>query len=58
MTAGCLIWCVPAAIFSFAQADDERWENLLAAPERRPRLDAFLKASAAEGDVALDPSRL
>lgn len=39
------------ARFLLAQESDERWETLLAHPEPRPRLDAFLRASAAEGGL-------
>lgn len=46
------------ARFLLARQDDERWEQLLAAPQTRPRLDAFLRESAAEGDQPLDPRRL
>ena len=46
------------ARFLLSQEDDGRWERLLAAPGRRPRLDAFLSASAAEEDEVLDRTRL
>lgn len=46
------------ARFLAARQDDDRWENLLAYPVARPRLDAFLRESAAEGETPLDPSRL
>ncbi len=46
------------ARFLLARQDDERWEQLLAAPQTRPRLDAFLRESAAEGDEPLVPRRL
>jgi len=46
------------ARFLLARQDDERWEQVLAAPQTRPRLDAFLRQSAAEGDQPLDPRRL
>lgn len=38
--------------------DDDRWEELIASPERRPRLEAFLRESATEGDESLDLERL
>ena len=41
-----------------AQKDDERWEQLLNDPQPRPKLEAFLRESAAEGESPLDPSRL
>jgi hypothetical protein len=46
------------ARFLAARQDDERWESLLAYPEARPKLDTFLRESAAEGEAPLDPSRL
>jgi hypothetical protein len=46
------------ARFLLARQDDERWERLLAYPGRRPKLDVFLRESAAEGDEPLDPQRL
>ena len=46
------------ARFLAARQEDDRWETLLAHPERRPKLDAFLRESAAEGEAALDVSRL
>lgn len=46
------------ARFLLARQDDEAWEQRLADPKSRPRLDAFLRESAAEGDETLDPSRL
>ncbi len=46
------------ARFLAARQDDERWESLLAYPKPRPKLDAFMRESAAEGEEPLDPSRL
>ncbi|HEY1718076.1 MAG TPA: hypothetical protein VGH42_07245 [Verrucomicrobiae bacterium] len=46
------------ARFLLARQDDEAWERRLASPQSRPRLDAFLRESAAEGDSPLDPNRL
>ena len=46
------------ARFLAARQDDERWESLLAYPEARPKLDAFLRESATEGEAPLDPGRL
>ena len=46
------------ARFLLARQDDERWERLIASPERRPKLDEFLRESAAEPESPLDPSRL
>jgi uncharacterized damage-inducible protein DinB len=41
-----------------SQEDDEHWEQLLNDPQPRPKLEAFLRESAAEGESPLDPSRL
>ena len=46
------------ARFLLAQQGDERWEQLLAYPRPRPKLEAFLKESAAAPDEPLDPQRL
>jgi len=46
------------ARFLAARQDDDRWESLLSYPATRPRLDAFLRESAAEGETLLDSSRL
>ena len=46
------------ARFLVARQDDDRWESLLNYPAARPRLDAFLRESATEGEVPLDTSRL
>jgi len=41
-----------------AQVDDERWEQLVNDPHPHPKLETFLRESAAEGETPLDPSRL
>jgi hypothetical protein len=46
------------ARFLLSRADDERWERLLAHPKRRPKLDAFVRESAAEPDEPMDVNRL
>jgi hypothetical protein len=46
------------ARFLLAQQDDERWEQLINDPRPRPKLEAFLRESAAEGESPLDPDRL
>lgn len=46
------------ARFLLARQDDEAWEDRLDYPQARPRLDAFLRDSAVEGDAPLDPSHL
>ena len=40
------------------QLDDERWEKLLSEPGPRPRLEAFVRESAEEGESPLDIDRL
>ncbi len=46
------------ARFLLARQQDVQWEALIADPKPRPRLDAFLRESAAEADQALDLRRL
>ena len=46
------------ARFLLARQDDEAWERRLAYPQSRPRLDAFLRESAAGGDAPLDLNQL
>lgn len=46
------------ARFLLARQQDERWEAIVAEPECRPRLNAFLRESAAEGDEPFDIRRL
>jgi hypothetical protein len=46
------------AHFLLARQDDEAWERRLADSQPHPRLESFLRESAAEGDEPLDPSRL
>jgi hypothetical protein len=46
------------ARFLLAQQGDDRWEQLLAYPDPRPKLETFLRESAAEADAPLDPQRL
>jgi len=40
------------ARFLLARKDDEAWERRIAYSQTLPRLDAFLRDSAAEGDVS------
>ncbi|MGD0464594.1 MAG: DUF2281 domain-containing protein [Tepidisphaeraceae bacterium] len=49
---------VDFARFLLARQDDEAWERQIADSRPRPRLESFLRESAAEGDEPLDPSRL
>ena len=46
------------ARFLLARQQDERWEAVIADPNPRPRLDAFLRESATEADEAIDLKRL
>jgi hypothetical protein len=46
------------ARFLLAREDDERWEQLIASSQRRPKLDAFLRQSAAEPSTPMDLDRL
>ena len=46
------------ARFLLARQQDEAWERQLASTQTLPRLESFLRESAAEGDEPLDPSRL
>ena len=46
------------ARFLLARQSDEAWEKTLATPRKRPKLEAFLRDSAVEGDEPLDPSKL
>jgi hypothetical protein len=46
------------ARYLLTRQTDEAWEQRLAHPQPRPRLDLFLRESAAEGDEPLDPTRL
>jgi len=46
------------ARFLLAQQSDERWEQIIADPNPRPKLDEFLRQSQAEGSTPMDPDRL
>jgi hypothetical protein len=46
------------ARFLLARQQDERWEAIIADPQPRPRLEAFLRESATEADESLDLKRL
>ena len=46
------------ARFLLARQDDERWERLIESSAPRPKLDAFLRESAAEPASPLDLGRL
>jgi hypothetical protein len=46
------------ARFLLARQSDEAWERLIAYPERRPRLDAFMESALAEGHSPLDIQKL
>jgi hypothetical protein len=46
------------ARFLLAQQGDAHWEQIIADPNRRPKLDEFLKKSKAEGSEPMDVDRL
>jgi hypothetical protein len=46
------------ARFLLSNADDERWEQLIADPTRRPKLEAYVRESASEGDEPMNLQRL
>ena len=46
------------ARFLLAQQGDQRWEEIIADPTPRPKLEAFLKQSKAEGSEPMDMDRL
>ena len=46
------------ARFLLEKQNDQAWDERLGYPKSRPRLDAFLRESATEGDEPLDPNRL
>jgi hypothetical protein len=46
------------ALFLLARQADERWEQIVAEPTPRPKLEEFLKASKEQGSEALDVDRL
>ena len=46
------------ARFLLAQEGDQRWEQIIADPNRRPKLEEFLKKSKAEGSEPMDLDRL
>jgi len=46
------------ARFLLAKEGDDQWEQMIADAKPRPKLDAFLRESAAEPASPLDPSSL
>lgn len=46
------------AHFLLSRSDDNAWERLLSDPKPRPRLEEFMRQTAAESDEPLDQSRL
>ena len=46
------------APFLLARDGDAAWEATIADDRKRPKLNAFLAASRAEGSAPLDPERL
>ena len=49
---------VDFARFLLARQEDQAWESRIDSTERCPRLEAFIRESAAEGDEPLDLKRL
>lgn len=45
------------ARFLLAREGDQRWEQIIADPKPRPRLEEFLKESRAEGSEPMDTDR-
>ena len=46
------------ARFLLAREGDDRWEQIISEDKPRPKLEAFLKESAAEGSEPMDLKRL
>jgi hypothetical protein len=46
------------ARFLLAREGDERWEQIISETKPRPKLEALLKESAAEGSEPMDLKRL
>ncbi|MBV8781479.1 MAG: hypothetical protein JO353_08790 [Phycisphaerae bacterium] len=46
------------ARFLLAQQGDARWEQIIADPTPRPKLNAFLQESKREGSEPMDSARL
>jgi hypothetical protein len=46
------------ARFLLSRGEDEAWDRLLDDPRKRPRLEAFIRESAADEDEPLDQFRL
>lgn len=46
------------AKFLLAQASDARWEEIIDDPQPRPKLQAFVEKTVAEGSEPLDLDRL
>jgi hypothetical protein len=46
------------AKFLLDRQGDERWEQIIAEPKPRPKLESFVREALAEGSEPLDPDRL
>ena len=46
------------ARFLLSREGDERWEQIIADPTPRPKLDEYVRAALAEGSEPLDPDKL
>jgi hypothetical protein len=49
---------VDFARFLLERAGDERWEQIIADPTPRPKLDEFIRAALADGSEPLDVDQL
>ena len=58
LSAGKRSAVVEFARFLRSQADDDRWEQLISDPKRRPKLEAFVRESAEEPEEPMDFKRL
>jgi hypothetical protein len=46
------------ARFLLSRVEDDKWERLISDQNARPRLEAFVRESATEGEMPLDLNRL
>jgi hypothetical protein len=52
------LFLVRVGFATYYRKGDQRWEELIASGQRRPKLDAFLRESAAEPATPMDLDRL
>ena len=58
LSAGKRSAVIEFARFLRSQPDDDRWEQLISDPKRRPKLEAFVRESAEEPEEPMDLKRL